>query len=91
MKVTMLTQMIMRIKWNTFKSISKAVNSYTNVKCLFTTSQSGVHFPDMSLPEGRHESFEVLIFLFNSCNKKERCGKDFENWSKRKFEDYFKM
>lgn len=75
MKVTMLTQMIMRIKWNTFKSTSEAVNSYTDVKCLFTTSQSGVHFPDTPLPEGRHERFEVLIFLFNRCNKKRKIWK----------------
>lgn len=72
MKVAMLTHTIVRIKWNTFKSILKAVNSYTNVKCLFTTSQSGVHFPNTRLPKGRHESFEVLVFLFNSFNKKER-------------------
>ena len=91
MKVTMLTQMNMRIKWNTFKSVSKAVNTDTNVKCLCTAGQSGVHFPDMPLPEGRLKVLKCLFFSLIVVTKKERYGKNFENWPKRKFEDYFKM
>ena len=71
MKVTMLTQMTMRIKWNTFKSISEAVNSYTNVKYLFTASQSGVHFPDMPLPEGRPKVLKCLFFSLIVVTKKD--------------------
>lgn len=50
-KVSMLTHMIVRIVWNTFKSILKAVKCYPSVKRLFTTTWSGGNFPNINLYE----------------------------------------